>query len=59
MKYRCFNIQWDTDGHRVKLPKEIIVEVDAEDEDEVEELLSDALSDKTGYCHKGFDSEQL
>jgi hypothetical protein len=58
IKYRCFNIKYDTDGHKVKLPKEIIVEVDKNlNEDELEETLSDSISDKTGFCHMGFDSE--
>lgn len=58
-KYRCFNIVWDTDGRRVRLPKEVVVEVEADLEDgELEDALSDAISDKTGWCHKGFDFEK-
>lgn len=44
MVYEVTNIKWDTDGARVKLPKNAIVE--AEDEDEI----ADILSDEYGFC---------
>lgn len=51
-------IKYDTDGIPVKqlgLPKEIELEVsDETDDEEAVELLSDEISDKTGYCHLGF-----
>ena len=50
---KAINILWDTDGEEVNLPNEIEIPdwVDKEDEDEI----SDYLSDKTGFCHLGFE----
>ena len=48
--------QWDTDGHRVKLPKKIKVEVSPEDNDNVEQIHEQAMdkaSDITGWCILG------
>lgn len=63
-KVRCFNIKWDTDGNsRIfkKLPQEVIYEgyICEEDEDEIDEILGDYLSDKWGFCHYGFKFEVL
>ncbi|KKM82819.1 hypothetical protein LCGC14_1315710 [marine sediment metagenome] len=44
MKVTCFDIDWDTDGLKTKLPKKTIVEVESFDE------VVDALSDKFGWC---------
>lgn len=49
------NIQWDTDGEDVTLPKEINIPENMTDENEI----SDYLSDETGFCHKGFDLVEL
>lgn len=60
------NVKWDTDGESLKscgLKKNFEAEVDMEDvnfqssDDEIEERLSDWLSDEYGYCHEGFDYE--
>lgn len=49
---RFFNIDWDTDGEEVNLPKEVILEV----ENDVDVSLegADLLSDKYGWCVNGF-----
>jgi hypothetical protein len=62
MKYLVNNIKWDTDGEDVDLPTEIIVELDAETEEhrdnyEKIELISDYITNETGFCHKGFSTE--
>lgn len=67
MKYRCFNIQWDTsdDGEQVsaedlELPTTLEISFtaeDMEDIDNVEDALSDAITEKTGFCHNGFEWE--
>lgn len=49
MKFKCTNIQWDTDGEQVDLPSSLIVEVDVDDE------LCEAVSNATGFCHSGFE----
>jgi hypothetical protein len=48
--------KYDTDGISVKLPKNLEIEVsdDITNIDEIEEILSDEISNITGYCHYGF-----
>lgn len=54
-KYKATSINYDTDGHDVDLPDSIIVDLpDDTHPDEVGDLISDAISDQTGYCHFGF-----
>lgn len=56
--YKVNNINWDTDGEDVDLPKTMVVEVDTDivgkDEEDIEEYISDYITDETGFCHKGF-----
>jgi len=51
----AYNIRWDTDGEEIDLPRTVHVELEAEDDEELEDLVSDELSDRTGFCHFGFD----
>lgn len=62
------NIQWDFETvHRTRLPKSILVvniPQQAFDElgqmtDEYEQLISDHISDVYGFCHKGFDLDEV
>lgn len=57
-EYAVSNIEWDAN-----LPKSVVVNVpyDVVDAgyDEVEEYISDYLSDKYGFCHYGFECPQL
>ena len=62
-KYMVTNILWDTDGDKKilkKLPKELSIDSDIlsisdeNDREEVEEAISDYLSDTYGFCHFGF-----
>ena len=59
-KYIVTNILWDTDGDKetlTNLPAELSIDSDAlgiSDEDEIEETISDYLSDTYGFCHFGF-----
>ena len=49
------DIQWDTDGHDIYLPERILVDTHhVADREELEENMSNMLSDRTGFCHKGF-----
>lgn len=52
---KATHIKWDTDGAKVKLPKEIEIPdwIDLDDVDEI----GDYLSDVTGFCHFGFGLE--
>ena len=56
MKYIVSNIEYDTDGENVDLPGQIEIEVPDEIKEygEIEQYVSDAISDITGFCHKGF-----
>lgn len=56
MNYKVTNIKYDTDGENISLPKELNIEVpsDLEDGYEIEEYISDEISNQTGFCHKGF-----
>ena len=60
-KYIAYNIEWDTDNDKAlfnQLPKEIEIpeEVWEEYEDrQDEDIISDYLSDDTGFCLFGFD----
>lgn len=58
--YEVTNIKYDTDGEEVDLPKLLNIEVPGGlDEEEVDEYVSDKISDETGFCHKGFDMRKL
>lgn len=48
---KAINILWDTDGEKIELPTEIDIPEGLTDEEEI----SDYISDKTGFCHYGFD----
>lgn len=51
---KAVNIIWDVDyeEERKTLPEEIEIPEELEDD---EDKISDYLSEKTGYCHMGFD----
>jgi len=51
---KAVNIEWDVDDEKdlETLPEEIIIPPDLENEDI--DVISDYLSDVTGFCHKGF-----
>jgi len=51
--YIVTDIKYDTDGEELDLPKELTITVPADEED-VEEYISDEISNITGFCHKGF-----
>lgn len=55
-KYTVTDIQYDTDGQKVDLPHEITIEVPSELEygEDIEQYISDEISNRTGFCHKGF-----
>lgn len=58
MKYIVTNIEYDTDDtdDTSDLPKELIITVpsDVEGDENIEQYISDKISDQTGFCHNGF-----
>ena len=59
VKVKIFNIEWDMDeDDDAVLPTEIVNEFDYKgDNDELEETITDWLTDEYEYCHYGFDYE--
>ena len=51
----AYNIRWDTDGEDLDLPRTVHLEVATQYPEELECLVSDEISDRTGFCHFGFD----
>lgn len=49
-------IDWDTDGEAVDLPSHLLIPIPEgiEDEEEIEDYVSDTISEDTGFSHKGF-----
>lgn len=63
-KYRVFNIDWDVDNEeeRADLPTEIIIEDENDltnENYELSDFISDAITDETGFCHCGFNFELI
>lgn len=63
MNILCKNIQWDTsggddDGPVPELPKDVLVtNVPGEYVGNNEEAISDLLTERFAFCHKGFEME--
>ena len=62
MQVRVFNIEWDCDEEDrsgLGLPEEDVIEIPVEEDDnltdeELQEIISDTLSEMYGFCHNGF-----
>ena len=63
MKVLFKDVQWDTDGETLEscgLESTFVADVDIEadeTDEEIEDILSDFLSDEYGFCHEGFEFE--
>ena len=56
-RFKIKNIKWDQDkDDDTELPKEFIIDVAFPN---TEDIISDAISDKYGYCHNGFDFDEI
>lgn len=51
--YLVTDIEYDTDGEEVDLPTTLEIPV-PNDEENIEDFISDKISDLTGFCHFGF-----
>jgi len=47
----------DTDNGEKEVELEVVVPFDADDSYEIENYISDAISNQTGFCHLGFTYE--
>lgn len=64
--FRVYDIAWDAPNRlRKHLPEEMTVTVteddveDLNDDNDVEDYICDYISDETGYCHDGFNFEEI
>ena len=57
-RYRVYDINYDTDGHKVKLPQELFFDVDDPDFDPSYDL-ADKISNETGWCVNSFQFEEV
>lgn len=50
-----FDINYDTDGEKTDLPQCLYMAfAERLEDEEMDEMISDEISDVTGFCHKGF-----
>lgn len=63
--YRVFDISWDAnDTEKMDLPKSIDVVItsadvgDLDNQKEIEDYLSDYITNETNFCHWGFQYEE-
>jgi hypothetical protein len=56
MQYIVTNIKYDTDGEAIDLPETLTIDVPSHitEPDEIDEFVSDEISNQTGFCHLGF-----
>lgn len=74
IKIKCYNIDWDTDDEdyedvEINLPEEVLFELEDEDEieeyyeheenNDVDDFLSDKLSDEYDFCVNSFEYEEV
>jgi hypothetical protein len=63
--YKVWNIEWDTDGEDVCLPKTLDIELDLSwyddelDDEEIEEMISNELSNITDWLVSDFEYKKI
>jgi hypothetical protein len=60
--YKVTNIDWDTDGEQLDLPSECLINIEVSSditEKEVEESISNAITDMSNFCHNGFNYTEI
>lgn len=59
MKIRIKNIEWDTDDETPDIPETVMLDAKAEGLEDIAEEGADWLSDRFGWCVKGFSFEEV
>ena len=61
MKAIVSNVQFDTDEEEVDLPVGFEIEIpsDIVEEQEIDDYVSDEISNITGFCHFGFEMKLI
>ena len=60
MKAIVTEIEYDTDEEIVDLPTKIEIEIPIDiDKEDIEDFVSDEISNITGFCHFGFEMELI
>ena len=62
MKIRAYDIDWDTDGedpNALDLPREVVIDLDAEGIEDPDQQVADWLSDRYGWCINRFFHEPV
>ncbi len=59
MKAIVTEIKYDTDGEVIDLPIQLEIKIPDEiiDQEDIEDFVSDEISNITGFCHYGFEME--
>jgi len=58
--FHVYSIKYDTDGEVIEdLPVELFIDIEDGSVDDLDDTLSDEISNRTGFCHKGFEFRQL
>ena len=58
IRVEIYDVKWDIDGGTFEPPRDIVRYMTVPEgmtEEELEDDISDWLSDQYGWCHKGFD----
>lgn len=59
--FEVTDIKYDTDGEVLDLPKTLIIDIpiDIVDDEEIDDYISDEISNRTGFCHFGFTTTEV
>lgn len=57
MKIRCTNIKWDTDGEDISLPETLVLSDVKTHNGDLEETITDRLSDNYGWLVSSLEYE--
>jgi len=58
-KFTVTDIEYDTDGQKIDLPTEMVINIPdhvGDTYEDIEQYIGDEISNRTGYCHFGFNT---